>query len=282
MFWSLCYVVLRRVLQLAALRFRASCCRERAGARLSSLQRRCFAGTVGWSPSAGRIRDRRAGRRSAPRSGSWCFASAARTRGGVISGSLASFADSASRSPPRLCASCFASLVWALPGSAWDSPGANSCERRPTACSLSTSSPSKPLPAAAVRALLHRARQPARASRRLHLERERRLGYSAGPSARLGISRPFDIDSLPDPRSRQQVHARVRHRLPKRRNRDHPDAGPSAAGERGRRTLHPHRPIRMPRLAPDRQPPPSRAGTPRLRRPLQRPPAAPSAQPHAT
>jgi putative transposase len=101
----------------------------RASARLSSLQRRCFAGTVGWSPSAGRIRDG-AGRRSAARSASWCFASLARIRGRAISGSLASFADSASQSRPRLCASCFAILVWAPLGSVRGSPGANSCERK--------------------------------------------------------------------------------------------------------------------------------------------------------
>jgi hypothetical protein len=57
---------------------------------------------------------------------------------GGISGSSANFAGSASRSRPRLCASCFARLVWAPPGSAWDSPGANSCGRRRTACSRST------------------------------------------------------------------------------------------------------------------------------------------------
>ena len=51
--------------------------------------------------------------------------------------------------------------------------------------------------------------------------------------------------------------------------RDHQDAGASAEGERDRRTLRPHRPRRVPRLAPDREPTPPRARPPRLRRPLQ-------------
>jgi hypothetical protein len=94
MFWSLCYLVLRRVLQLAALRFRSeefkeleivvlrhewwcctakplglSCgppiessspppagwCRGRAGGHSSSRRRHCFAGTAGWSRGAGRM-----------------------------------------------------------------------------------------------------------------------------------------------------------------------------------------------------------------------------------
>jgi hypothetical protein len=102
----------------------------------------------------------------------------------------------------------------------------------------------------------------------------------AGASTRLGI-RALDAGSLPDPGSRQQVHARLRLRLPKRRDRDRPRTGASPEGERGRRTLRPHGSSRMSRLAPDRRPPPPRAGAPRLRRPLQPPPAAPGAQPHA-
>jgi hypothetical protein len=52
-------------------------------------------------------------------------------------------------------------------------------------------------------------------------------------------------------------------------------------GTRDRRALRPHRPSGVSRLAPDPQPPPSRAGAARLRRALQQPPATPSAQPDA-
>jgi putative transposase len=61
--------------------------------------------------------------------------------------------------------------------------------------------------AATVRSLLQRARQPPGASRRLHSEPERCLGHPAGPSARLGLGGAFDLDALSDPGSRQQVHA---------------------------------------------------------------------------
>jgi hypothetical protein len=88
-----------------------------------------------------------------------------------------------------------------------------------------------------------------------------------------------DRDSLPDPGSRQQVHPRLRHCLPKRGDRDHPDAGARAEGERSRRALRAYRPLGMPRLAPCPQPAASRTRAPRLRRPLQQLPAAPSTQP---
>src|SRR6266540_782771 len=74
---------------------------------------------------------------------------------------------------------------------------------------------------------------------------------------------------------RQQVHARLRHRLPQRGNRDHPDTDARAEGERDRRALRPHRSRRVPRLAADPESAPSRACPPGLRRPLQQPQAAP-------
>jgi hypothetical protein len=57
------------------------------------------------------------------------------------------------------------------------------------------------LVATAVRALLHRARESPRPSRRLHDAPERRLGHPAGPSAGLGTSGALDTGSLPDPGS---------------------------------------------------------------------------------
>jgi hypothetical protein len=53
-------------------------------------------------------------------------------------------------------------------------------------------------------------------------------------------------------------------------------------GKRNRRTLRPHRPLRVPRLAADPQPPPPRARPPRLRRPLQPREATSLAQPEGT
>src|SRR4051794_26955662 len=121
-------------------------------------------------------------------------------------------------------------------------------------------------------------------SRRVHLagctaNPDRRLGHPAGPSARLDTSRAAAARSLPDPRPRQQVQTRLRRRLRKRRHPDRQDAGPGSKGERDRRTLRPHRPLRVPRLAPDREPAPPRAGLPRLRRALQQPQATPGTRP---
>jgi hypothetical protein len=50
-----------------------------------------------------------------------------------------------------------------------------------------------------------------------------------------------------------------------------------AEGKRSHRTLRPHRPRRVPRLAPDREPASPRTRPPRLRRPLQHAQAAPLA-----
>jgi len=95
-------------------------------------------------------------------------------------------------------------------------------------------------------------------SRRVHL-----AGCTANPSgtwvAQQGHQPAWSLSerltrSASDPRSRQQVQPRLRRGLPKRRRRDHPHAVPGAAGERVRRALGRHRPPRLPRLDPDRQP----------------------------
>jgi hypothetical protein len=97
---------------------------------------------------------------------------------------------------------------------------------------------------------------------------DRKLGHPTGTPVRLDHSGATRIVSLPDPRPRQQVHPRLRRRRQKRRHRDRQDAHTSAEGERVRRALRPHRPRRMPRLAPDHEPETPRARSPRLHRPL--------------
>jgi len=72
-----------------------------------------------------------------------------------------------------------------------------------------------------------------------------------------------------------KVHPRLRRHLRQRRHQDHQDTGASAEGERDRRAIRPNRPLRVPRLAPDPEPPPPRARAPRVRGPIQQPPAAP-------
>ena len=105
-------------------------------------------------------------------------------------------------------------------------------------------------------------------SGRLHRQPDRTMGHPAGAPVRLDAPGATGIASLPDPRPRQQVHARLRRRLRQRRHPNHQDTRASAEGERDRRALRPHRPRRMPRLAADREPTPPRARPPRLRRPL--------------
>ena len=127
MFISLCYLVLRRVLQLAAWRFRSNDLKELEIVvlrhELAILQRRthpsgadvdrpalprgrwpapaartlavlhhhtgghCFAGIDAWSRSAGRMRIAPGARRSAVRSERWLSVSRKTARGGVINAS---------------------------------------------------------------------------------------------------------------------------------------------------------------------------------------------------
>ncbi len=117
---------------------------------------------------------------------------------------------------------------------------------------------------------------------RLHGEPDRRLGHPAGPPDHLDAPRAISAAALSDPRPRQQVHTRLRHRLPQRVHRDRPDTGARAEGERGCRALRPHRPLRVPRLAADREPAPSRPCPLGLRRSLQPPQATPLTEPRAT
>jgi putative transposase len=70
--------------------------------------------------------------------------------------------------------------------------------------------------ASPLRALPHRARQPACAFRRLQAEPIRNLGRTTGAQPRL--HRSFRADAFSNPRSRLQVHLRLRRGLPQRRD----------------------------------------------------------------
>ena len=72
------------------------------------------------------------------------------------------------------------------------------------------------------RAVLPRARQPARPFRGLHREPGRALDDPAGPAAGVVTLQASETGPVPDPRPRQQVQSRLRRALPKRRRRDHP------------------------------------------------------------
>jgi hypothetical protein len=246
LFWSFCYVVLRRVLQLVALRFRsnafkeleivvlrhelavlrvrslglscgqpiesflpppAGCCRERAGGRLSSRRQRCFAGTAGSGQGAGPIRAELVDRRSAARSVSWCWAWPVRIRVGYqrIVGELGGLGFAVSATTVRkLLKDAGFEPAGERTGLSWRDFLRAQAHRR----SRSTSSRSRPsVCSGSPRFLLRRARQPPRASRWLHGKPKRHLDQAAGPTAQLETGRALDTGSLPDPGSRQQVHA---------------------------------------------------------------------------
>ncbi len=95
-----------------------------------------------------------------------------------------------------------------------------------------------------------RARPPCR----LHDQPDRSVGRSTGAQPQL--HEPVRTDALPDSRSRRQVHCFLRRRVPQRGNRGDPHAGASAAGERLRGAVCPHRQNGVSRLDLDRRPPP--------------------------
>src|SRR6266545_735304 len=130
----------------------------------------------------------------------------------------------------------------------------------------------KRLPAPLLRALLHRARQSPRVVGRLYEESHRLLGDPAGAQLRSRLRRPGR--PLADPRPRQQVQRLLRRSLPQRRYPDGEDSREGAEGKRDRRALRQNRPLGVPRLAADPQPPPPRTDAPHLRPPLQHPKAA--------
>jgi Homeodomain-like domain len=136
------------------------------------------------------------------------------------------------------------------------------------------------VPAPLLRVVLHRPREPARLAGRLLAQPDRRVGHPAGTQPRPRPRRRGR--ALADPRPRQQIQRHLRPGVRQRRDPGRRDAGASAAGKRHRRALRPDRPRRVPGLAADPQPPPPRPRAARLRRPLQRPQAAPRAQAPAT
>jgi hypothetical protein len=124
------------------------------------------------------------------------------------------------------------------------------------------------------------------ASRRVHL-----AGCTTNPSGEWVAQQARNLSwSLQERRTplRFLIHDReasspvASRDLSNRGTTDHPDAVSRAEGERRRRALRPHRPCRVPRLAPDLGQAPTRADAPHFHRPLQHPPPASRARPHTS
>ena len=175
-------------------------------------RRRCCAGIAGWSLAAGPTRTAaRAGRRSAARCASWSCGSRARTRAGATCGSSASCASSASpsRRPPSATSSPTPACRRrrSATGSRWRSflraarrvdPRLRLLHRR------------HGLAAPPLRARLPLDRQPPDRVRRLHEQPEHGLDAAAGAQPADGARRPRAAGSVPDPRPRREVPARLR------------------------------------------------------------------------
>ncbi len=104
-------------------------------------------------------------------------------------------------------------------------------------------------PADAIRAVLHRAPDPAGVRRRLRGASFGRLGDPASPAPGLAARRGGAAAHPPDPRPRYQVRAFLRHDVPGRRRACRADPGPSTASECDCRALGGDGPPGMPRLA---------------------------------
>jgi hypothetical protein len=104
------------------------------------------------------------------------------------------------------------------------------------------------------------------------------------PQAGGRARRPLLANASPlhHPRSGQQVHPWLRRDLSNRGTTDHPDAVSRAEGERRRGAIRPHRPCRVPRLAPDLGQAPTGTYAPHFHRPPQHPPPASRARPHTS
>jgi hypothetical protein len=240
------------------------CCRAAPGTPSPCGRRRCCTGTAGSWPGAGPTRTARAGRRSAVTCASWSCGSRARTRTGLPSDRRRTAQARrrhlgdvrpqhprerwvGARSEARLA------VVAQLPAGAWRvDPRLRFLHRRHC------------LAATPLRARLHLDRQPPDRVRRLHQQPEHRLDAAAGAQPPDGTRRPRSARSIPDPRSRRKVPARVRRPPSDRKHQGHPHPGAGAERERADGALGRNGPPRMPRPTTDLRPPPARIRPPRL------------------
>ena len=98
--------------------------------------------------------------------------------------------------------------------------------------------------APALRPVRSRARHPPRAPPRSHREPHQSLGHPPSPQPAERPRQPRGSVQVLDPRSRQQIHQRLRRRV---RQRSHPHpahTGTGTPGKRDRRTIDRHRPPR--------------------------------------
>src|SRR5450759_2972079 len=96
-----------------------------------------------------------------------------------------------------------------------------------------------------LRAVLHRALNPARAPRRPDREPTRRMDDPASQELRVLAPRTRATAGVLDPRQRRQVHARLRHGVQRRGRPCDPHTGQGTKGQRRRRAIRRHHQTRV-------------------------------------
>ncbi len=153
--------------------------------------------------------------------------------------------------------------------------GGSSCEPRPAGSLPATSSPSTPCYSENSTHSCSSRSRPGKCISLASPRTRQQSGDPAGTEHDRDLRRTDRADPVSDPRSRQQVHGRVRRGVPLRGHPDDSHAGTGAPRERVHRTLDRHRPSRVSRSAPDRQSTATRASPPALHSSLQRASPAP-------
>jgi hypothetical protein len=208
--------------------------------------------------------------------------SLARTRAGVISGSLRRATDSARSCRRRRFGRSCARRASLLPAGTPASRGGRSCASSAKACSRSTSSLSR-----RPRCSLSPFRPP---SSSLLAASISSAAPPTPPQSGSGSKRVSFVRSLQQQpprfrfliRDRDAKFTQLRRDFRQRSDAAGQDADARAEGERVCRALRRHHPPRVPRLAADSEPAPSRSRATRVRRSLQRTQTSPLARAHTT
>lgn len=143
----------------------------------------------------------------------WCFVSPERTHAGATSGSSGKSTGSAYASRQQRCGRSFARPTSARQAAAADSVGACFCDNRLRACSPSTSSRSRQSHCNASTSSSSLSSALAAFTSPAAPPARPAPGHATGTAVLLDAPRSAGTVPVPHPRPRQQVHSRLRRRL---------------------------------------------------------------------